>query len=159
MERMSPKQRAKFAAAGIAHPTSTFLPSSSSKGTPRSADTGPDQATVDLIIERDASSCVVCGIGIDTSYGRGVLWSVHHRLLRGQGLDNRPSNLALMCGSGTTLCHGNVHGGPAAARRGGWMLRSTDIPELVAMAHSQFGWVLLDNEGGMTPTDRRPEVA
>lgn len=154
---MSEKRRAEFEARGIKHPTSTFLPPSpSSKPAPRRADTGPDRVTVDLIIERDASSCVVCGIGIDTTVGRGTLWSVHHRLRRGQHVDNRPATLALTCGSGTTRCHGEIHRDVANALKGGWLLKGTDEPDRVPMAHAMFGWVLLDNEGGMERTDLRP---
>lgn len=161
MERMSPKQRARFKARGVEHPTSTFLPpSSSSKSTPRRADTGPDQATVEVVIERDGGSCVVCGEGVSGT--RGLDYSIHHRKRRSQGGDNRLSNLVLVHGHGTAGCHGRIHKEIAKAQEGGWLLLSTDEPERVPMAHHVYAVLarrfLLDNEGGLTPTDRRPEV-
>lgn len=156
MNQMSQKRRDRFAAAGIDHPVSTFLPSPpSSKGTPRRADTGPDQATVDLVIERDAGSCVVCGDGV--SGNRGEHWSVHHRKLRAQGVDNRPSNLILVCGGRLVRgCHGAIHGSPAKGYAGGWLLLSTDDPTDSPLIHAVYGVVLLDDRGEVEGTDRRP---
>lgn len=154
---MSAKRRAKLAAAGIAYPATTFASTTGPtlKTGKRPADTGPDQATVDLVLARDNFSCVVCGDGVHGRRGRE--WSIHHRLRRSHGVDNRPSNLIVACGDGCSRCHGDIHAGPAKAREAGWMLRSTDVPEEFRMAHSQHGWVLLDNEGEWTrvepPTD------
>lgn len=158
MSAMSAKQRDRFEQRGVKYPTSTFLPPEGKKPAPRQMDTGPDQHTVNHVIDRDGSSCVVCGKGIDTTAGRGVFWSIHHRLRRGQGVDNRTSNLILVCGgSASSGCHGNIHGGPNAARRAGWLIRRTDMPHQKRMAHASYGYVLLDNEGGLVPVDA-PEV-
>lgn len=155
MNQMSPKQRKRFAARGILHPGTTFLPPSpSSKPAPRRADTGPDQATVDLVLERDCLSCVLCG---DQLLGeRGFGWSIHHRKLRSQGGDNRLSNLVAVCGHGTSGCHRVIHHRVAKALQGGWLLKSTAEPAAMSMQHSQFGLVLLDDRGGLERTDRRP---
>lgn len=152
LKLISEKRRAKLAAAGVVHPGSTFArkPTAVKPGkraAKRSAGTDPDAATVDLVCERDDWRCVVCG---DPIRGRrGSEWSVHHRKLRSHGVDNRPANLILVCGHGTSLCHGAIHAGPNAAREAGWMVRSTADPAATVMAHSQHGWVLLDNEGGL----------
>lgn len=149
---MSERQRTARAAEGDAYPTSTFRKRKQAKATTkRPADTGPDQATVDLVLERDGYSCVVCGEGLHGRRGDG--WAVHHRVLRSQGVDNRPSNLIAVC----SLCHGDIHGGPAKAREAGWLLKSTDAPEKFRMAHSQHGWVLLDNVGGWTSVTPDPD--
>lgn len=150
---ISAKRRAALAEAGIVHPTSTFasLAKPLQRSGQRSADTGPDQGTVDLVLARDNWSCTVCG---DPLHGRrGSEWSIHHRLRRSQGLDNRPANLISVCGHGTAGCHSDIHGGPAKAREAGWMLRSTDVPDQFRMAHSQHGWVVLDNRGKFRRVD------
>lgn len=58
-------------------------------------------------------------------------FSVHHRQPRGMGgssLDvNRASNLLLLCGSGTTGCHGMVESQRVLAYAHGWLVpRSFD---------------------------------
>ena len=153
---ISAKRRAKLAAAGVVHPVSTFGPPKNKApklAAGRKAGTGPDRATVDVVLGRDGHSCVVCGAGL--SGLRGVDWSVHHRLRRSQGLDNRPANLVSVCGHGTAGCHSNIHAGPAAARRAGWLIKGVQEPVSIPMAHALLGWVLLDNAGGWTRTDRR----
>lgn len=146
---ISAKRRAKLAAAGVVFPTTTFTSPAkpAMKAGKRPAATGPDQATLDLVLARDNWSCVVCGEGLHGR--RGHEWSIHHRIRRSQGVDNRTSNLITVCGDGCTLCHGDIHGAPAKAREAGWLLHSTDVPEEFRMAHSQHGWVLLDNQGGL----------
>ena len=145
IQQMSPKQRAKRAAEGDAHPVSTFRRKPAMKAAKRTADTGPDQATVDAALERDGHSCVVC---LGALHGtRGVHWSIHHRLRRSQGGDNQLSNLVSTCGHGTAGCHGNIHAGPNAARKAGWMLRRGDDPEQKVMAHAMHGHVFLLNNG------------
>lgn len=154
MNQISPKRRAALAAAGITHPSTTFASPTkpmTRKAAKRSADTGPDQATVDLVLERDGYSCVVCGEGLRGHRGEG--WAIHHRVLRSQGVDNRPSNLVAAC----SPCHVDIHAGPAKAREAGWLLKSTDVPEKFRVAHSQHGWVLLNNVGGWTRTAPDPD--
>lgn len=43
--------------------------------------------------------------------------SVHHVIPRSEGGDDVPANLVLLCGSGTTGCHGAWHGNPYAIAR------------------------------------------
>jgi hypothetical protein len=152
---MSEKRRAALAAAGIAHPSST-LAVVSTVGKPalrtaakRSRDTGPDAETVALVFERDGGYCTRCGLGL-TSDGRGDCWSVHHRVLRAQGVDNTPPNLIVLCGGASVHgCHQIVHSRPAQYRReGGWILRSTDVPDRYPVVHSRLGFVFLTTDGG-----------
>lgn len=141
---MSSKRRAMLAAHGVAHPSSTLVTRTVTKKRP--ADTGPDAATVDACLERDAWSCVVCG---EALHGRrGFDWTVHHRKLRSQCGDNRLSNLICVCGHGTVGCHGDIHAAPAKAQEAGWIVSREDDPAQVLMAHSQRGWGRLTNDGG-----------
>lgn len=89
-----------------------------------------------LVYERDGHACARCGRTGDES-GR---CSLHHRRARGAGGDKlgrsaRPSNLLVLCGSGTTGCHGWVESHRAEAEAHGWLLRHTiadpaDVPVL-----------------------------
>jgi hypothetical protein len=154
IQPMSGKRRAALAAAGQRFPSSTFASPVVSPPKPRArpVQTGPDQATVDAVLQRDGYSCVVCG---GAAHGtRSVDWSIHHRLRRSQGGDNRPSNLVTTCGHGTAGDHGLIHSAPAAARKAGWMLRRGQDPEQVPMAHALHGLVFLRNDGGWS--SRRP---
>jgi hypothetical protein len=71
----------------------------------------------DGVIERDR----VCqrGAGRD---GCVAEINVHHRRLRSQGGRDTPENRALLCGSGTTGCHGWVHAHPKLAMASGWIV-------------------------------------
>src|SRR4051812_16844247 len=53
--------------------------------------------------------------------------SYHHRRVKGMGGDSRPdtneaANILLLCGSGTTGCHGWAHRATAEARAQGWLV-------------------------------------
>lgn len=109
--------------------------------------TGPSDAVVRRVLDRDGDSCVRCGLGL--SGDRGTGWSVHHRKLRSQGGDNSLSNLVALCGHGSAGCHGYAHARPTRARReGGWILRSTDDPASYPVVHALRGFVFLDADGG-----------
>lgn len=129
----------------VSFPATTFRAKPAKRTASRPAQTGPDQATVDAVLQRDGHSCVVCGGALHGT--RSVDWSIHHRLRRSQGGDNRLSNLISVCGHGTAGCHGLIHGGPDTARRAGWMLRRGDDPEQKVMAHAMHGHVFLLNTG------------
>jgi hypothetical protein len=123
LNAFSPKRWEKVTATGF-RPTSTFTPRPREPFTvkakvQRHTDTGPDEATVLLVCNRDQWRCTCCG---DEIYGyRGSEWSISHRKLKSRGLDNRACNLALVCGDGLTGCHGEIHRNPAAATEAGWM--------------------------------------
>lgn len=125
----------------------------------RPRDTGPARTTRDLVMERDDFRCVVCGRSIFAV----PEWSIHHRRNRGSGGSsdpriNAPSNLLLVCGSGTTFCHGDLTDNAQrdAALTAGWVvsLNSKQDPAEVPVLHSQYGPVLLGDDGGVTPLGR-----
>jgi hypothetical protein len=68
--------------------------------------------------------CERCGVQITW------LYSIHHRIARGMGgtsLDpNKPSNLLLLCGSGTSGCHGWVEHHRDDARAAGYLVKRGD---------------------------------
>lgn len=117
---------------------------------------GPSPEVVDGVLERENYSCIVCGMGLGPE-GRGVGWSIHHRLRRSQGVDHTIQNVILACGSGTTGCHGRIHAEPAAARAGGWMLSGWQEPLAVPVLIAGQRWVYLTSIG--TYHDVREEAS
>lgn len=98
-----------------------------------------------LVDFRDAWRCFTCGRSLAATSG-----SRHHRQLRRHG-DHSPANLILLCGSGTTGCHGEVHDHPARARTLGLIVLSFASPESVpAWSDWRREWVLLDIGGQAT---------
>ncbi|TYP82055.1 HNH endonuclease [Blastococcus xanthinilyticus] len=76
-----------------------------------------------LVIDRDGHACRRCGAPLPG--GRGG--SVHHRIPRGMGGTSwagihSPALLVLLCGDGTTGCHGHLEANRSAALRLGWLL-------------------------------------
>lgn len=73
---------------------------------------------------RDRDRCRRCG-----TYTPGG--SLHHRQGRGGADPHRAANLILLCGSGTTGCHGHVHSNPSESYESGLMVRrlGVDVPE------------------------------
>lgn len=121
---------------------------------PRQSGFAPE--VVALIIERDRGRCARCGQPVRLD-DRGASWSIHHRAPRGAGgsrVDwvNGAANGVILCGSGTTGCHGWVEAHRAEARDTGWLVsrigrdRSTDIP----VSHAVHGFVRLLDDGGVT---------
>lgn len=99
-----------------------------------------NQKTRDLVLERDAWSCLRCRQGIT-----GRPYSLHHRKGR---INNQPSNLITLCGSGSTGCHGYVHAHPWESYEQGWMIRrlGSDDPEMVPIK-LDGGMVFLTDDG------------
>lgn len=101
---------------------------------------GPTRATCDSVDERDGWSCVRCGVSLYSTSG-----SRHHRKRRRSG-GHGAANLVLLCGSGTTGCHGWAHAHPDEARLVGLIvptwLDPLDVPVLLLRT-----WALLDDEG------------
>src|SRR5687767_9608328 len=150
---MSKARRALLEQQGVKYPASTFTPAKPKSAVPRQVnrqrtkDTGPDAATVAAVLERDGYQCVVCSGGLHGT--RGSDYSLHHRKLRSQGGDNRTSNLISVCGHGTAGCHSNIHAAPAKAMEAGWIVSREHDPAQTLMAHSLYGYVLLDDQGGI----------
>ena len=94
-----------------------------------------------LVDDRDMQRCARCG---------AVVWeggSRHHRKLRSRGGADAAENLILTCGSGTTGCHGWMHGNPADATALGFIVPSWANPADWPILHSLYGWVLLLPDG------------
>lgn len=95
-----------------------------------------------IVYNRDDGLCVRCGVYLseyDMATARG---SIHHRKLRSQGGPNTAANLITLCGSGTTGCHGWVHGHPAEARNLGLIVHRIDDPASVPVL-GWSGWLRL----------------
>jgi 5-methylcytosine-specific restriction protein A len=122
----------------------------------RSPHTGRVPAAVRAAVrERDEERCARCGGRGENAGGRG---SLHHRMPRGRGSDGLASsyalsNLVVLCGSGTTGCHGWVESYRTQAEADGWLVRrGLQVPADVPVLY-RGRWVLLDDEGGVTPWD------
>lgn len=92
--------------------------------------TGPDKATRDAVLGRANYQCERCGTGLLS----GVGYSMQHRIARGMGGTrgawiNVAWNLAALCGSATTLCHGIVE--RRRKTEYGWWLNRTDDPSII----------------------------
>ncbi|KFI50039.1 HNH endonuclease [Bifidobacterium biavatii] len=111
---------------------------------------GPDSDTRRLILHRDAYRCLVCGRDLDASWSG---YSIHHRRLRSHGGSdlNQPSNLILLCGSGTTGCHGEIHAHPDHAYQHGWLVHAWADPTTIPLLTHRHGWILLNPDGTWTP--------
>lgn len=114
----------------------------------------PSRKACALVDARDGESCVRCGRS---------LWSVpgsrHHRKPRSvAGLSERhtAANLVLLCGSGTTGCHGWVHSHVADAEAHGWLLSACQDPERVPVDTVRYGRVYLNLDGRVRLADGGP---
>lgn len=83
-----------------------------------------------------------------------------HRVARSQGGLWTPSNGVLMCGSGTTGCHGWCHHNRPDARTGGWILDAGADPREVAVWLAPLslwpGWWFLEDDGTLTAAGDAP---
>ena len=107
------------------------------------------------IQDRDVCCCVRCG-----HYCLNEPHSVHHRQVKGMGGSkhrDHPANLIVLCGTGTTGCHGYVHAHPTVSYRLGYLVRSTTRPESAPVWAAGAEWVLLDDDYGLTPVRDIPE--
>lgn len=107
------------------------------------------RAVLVLLQARSEGLCEVCG--------RYPAANTHHRKPRGMGGSkdpaiNQPSNLLRLCGSGTTGCHGVIESSRATAYRFGLLVHRWDHPAEVPVK-LLTGWYLLDDEGGVRPSD------
>lgn len=93
--------------------------------------------------------CERCGSSRDLTH--------HHRKNRSQGGLHVPSNVVLLCGSGTGTrdqCHPWVTVNPTSAIAAGWALRRMDDPTVVPIQHAAVQMrVRLDDDGMLTPSD------
>jgi hypothetical protein len=113
------------------------------KRTPPKA-TGPTAEQRAAIIARDRGRCMRCGDRTS---------QIQHRWPRGRGGDNRLSNLILMCGSGTTGCHGWAETQQRrAATDQGWFVKTGEDPA-VKPVFTRHGWIVLDDAGAYRAVD------
>jgi hypothetical protein len=112
---------------------------------------GDERRARALVQERDGGVCVRC-----RRQGLHVNWD--HRLNRSQSGRWAASNGQLLCGSGTTGCHGEITGNPHAAIVQGWAVPGWADPAEYPAARwvdtgfgtVRLGWVLYDDDGGWT---------
>lgn len=98
----------------------------------RARDTGPSKTTRDIVWARAGGRCELCGGSLAGVQG----FSVHHRLPRRMGGSRRPdlntpANLILLCGSGTTGCHGRIESRREQAYDEGMLLHDGQDPATV----------------------------
>ena len=94
----------------------------------RPRDTGPDEATRALVLERDGYRCVCPCAGSVI----GQRYSIQHRKRRSQGGTNDLPNLLTVLGDGTRGCHARIDSriDPDDEARG-YTVRSWQDPALV----------------------------
>lgn len=84
--------------------------------------TGPNPEVRQAVVDRDKHRCARCGRQLP-----GYPASIHHRTPRGMGGTrdpkvNKASNLLLLCGTGTTGCHGWVESHRKEATERGFLV-------------------------------------
>lgn len=98
-----------------------------------------------MVDRRDGYRCVRCGRSLASFPG-----SRHHRRMRSQSDRTHAhdvENLILLCGSGTTGCHGWVHAHPADAYALGLLVHSYEDPAETPV-DTWFGRVTPTPDGG-----------
>lgn len=115
------------------------------------------RAVRDTIAHRDQWRCVRCGA--DITIGPA---SVQHRRPRGMGgtrdpLVSAPSNGILLCGTGTTGCHGWVETHREAAHEQGWSIPWWTNPLAVPVTYWDGRQYKLDNQGNRTLVEGNQE--
>jgi hypothetical protein len=94
--------------------------------------------------ERAQGCCEICG--------KHGATNAHHRKNQSQGGQHVLSNLMLLCGSGTTGCHGWVTQSPRSADRLGWLVWSYENPAEKPVRMWAFRWALFGDDGSITLT-------
>jgi hypothetical protein len=100
----------------------------------------------DAVLIRAAKSCERCGVTVIGSFG-----SVHHRTPRQMGgsvtASEDTSRMVLLCGSGTTGCHGTVERERLAAYHAGWLVRQGEDPHRIPIVLWDGRTVFLTSDG------------
>lgn len=125
--------------------------------------TGPTPAQRRAVIERDGGRCVCCGKQVaDPDTGEPWLqYSLQHRQARGMGGTKRAevndwSNLIVMCGTGTTGCHGKAEHDPRWAAAMGYRVSSWEDPAEVPVHHVTLGVAMITSAGWEPQTQQWP---
>ena len=99
------------------------------------------------VVMRGGGTCEICNKPLNSSQ----YVSLHHRKPRKMGGSrdttlNEPSNLMMICGSGTSGCHGYVESNRELSYTNGWLVHSYEIPnQKPVLIRNTF--VVLDDEG------------
>ncbi|WPM94283.1 HNH endonuclease [Arthrobacter phage Marchesin] len=120
----------------VSHPAKETPHDQSKGGTPklsRKNSLGISPAVRAAVIARDLSTCQWCGRHVRTESG---WYSIQHRRARGMGgsrsqATNQPANLLLVCGTGTTECHGWIEAHPVEALARGFRISSSASPDRI----------------------------
>ena len=111
------------------------------------------------ILEREGGLCLRCGTTVvwwpEDDARRPVAvcpYSIHPRRPRGMGgsvdpLTNHPSNGILLCGTGTTGCHGWVESHRTQALADGYLIPSSWDPRTTPVRLPSGARVLLELDG------------
>ena len=108
--------------------------------------------TREIVMQRADSRCELCG-----AFSFGFMgYSFHHRKPRGMGgtknkKSEKPSNIILLCGSGTTGCHGRVESMRDWSRDNGILVCQSDDP-LQVKIKLLVGWCHLLDDGSYVTT-------
>lgn len=110
-----------------------------------------DSAVRSAVLSRSGGRCEWCGAELCGE--QGWAWSLSHRRPKGMGGSRRldtdgAANLLVLCGSGTTGCHGWVESQRTQALVAGLLLHSTEDPAAEPLLLRQDRWVYLTPEGG-----------
>lgn len=99
-------------------------------------------------ISRDGDTCLRCGRNL-----QGWPASLHHRKLKGRKVPpaeyDLVENLVVLCGTGTTGCHGWAHHNRAEAQQSGWIVNSWDDPASKYLLDLRNHMIILLSDGGM----------
>lgn len=107
---------------------------------PKKAMPGPTMLERAIVLLRASGCCEMCGTPLAVLDDEKPRWiagySFHHRQPRGAGGTrdaeaNTPHRLLLLCGSGTSGCHGTVESQRAMAYTNGWLVRRPTDPASV----------------------------
>lgn len=123
--------------------------------------TGPTRRTRLLVIARDKSVCQWCGEWVETSPGWYSLQHRRARMMGGSRLDwiNQASNLVLICGTGTTQCHGFIEAHPLEAAGRGFRLSVGQYPSDAPLEDWAGRRWLLGPDAGKRPYEIGEEVS
>lgn len=127
-------------------------------------DTGPDQATRSLVLDRSMGFCEMCGKQL---YAVPQGWiaphAIHHRQPRKMGGTSRPeinspANLLLVCDGRPNSCHPWIEANRAAAYEFGLLVRATGDPAKVPVVLEGGDQYLLTDDGRCVFVEERNEA-
>ena len=106
------------------------------------------------VINRGGGTCEICNKSLYSE----MYVSLHHRKPRKMGGSkdvalNESSNLMMICGSGTSGCHGYVESNRELSYENGWLVHSYENPATKPVLIRNV-FMLLDNEATYIPIQR-----